>query len=375
MSAEGQNALTVRPRELRPQLKRDKLDASRILVVTKPSVVATPSPEINSVLEELLSRVRAILGRCFVGMYLDGSLAIGDFEPDKSDLDFVVVTDGELSAETFRDLKTMHEDIAAGASKWAKELEGSYIPQSVLRHDRRPAAHPYIDRGSTLAIVHQESGYWIIHRHVLREHGVVLAGPPPRTLIDPVQPSELREAVLGILREWWVPMLVDAPLLQNSFYRCYAVLTMARMLYTIRHGAIVSKLVAARWAEEALDRRWSPLIRDALAWTRDVPPDLNETLAYIRYTCDYDDHNPPHFHAEYGEHEVLVSISTLAILSGSLPARALGLVTEWASLHLPAARPQGSRRSPGRARAGAGATDRSDRSVLVPTPLRPAQGA
>src|SRR3989441_10815030 len=33
---------------------------------------------------------------------------------------------------------------------------------------------------------------------------------------------------------------------------------------------------------------------------------------------------------------------------------------------LPAARPQGSRRSPGRARAGAGATDRSDRSVLVP---------
>src|SRR5256712_4909429 len=89
----------------------------------------------------------------------------------------------------------------------------------------------------------------------------------------------------------------------------------------------------------------------------------------------YDDHNPPHFHAEYGEHEVLVSISTLAILSGSLPARALGLVTEWASLHLPAARPEGSRRSPGRARAGAGATDRSDRSVLVPTPLRPAQGA
>jgi hypothetical protein len=47
----------------------------------------------------------------------------------------------------------------------------------------------------------------------------------------------------------------------------------------------------------------------------------------------YDDHNPPHFHAEYGEREVLVNINTLAILNGSLPARALGLVTEWASLH------------------------------------------
>lgn len=46
----------------------------------------------------------------------------------------------------------------------------------------------------------------------------------------------------------------------------------------------------------------------------------------------YDDHNPPHFHAEYGEHEVLVHIGTLAVLSGRLPARALGMVTEWAAM-------------------------------------------
>ena len=47
----------------------------------------------------------------------------------------------------------------------------------------------------------------------------------------------------------------------------------------------------------------------------------------------YDDHNPPHFHAEYGEHEVLVNIATLAIIGGTLPPRAFGMVTEWASLH------------------------------------------
>jgi hypothetical protein len=47
----------------------------------------------------------------------------------------------------------------------------------------------------------------------------------------------------------------------------------------------------------------------------------------------YDDHNPPHFHAEYGEYEVLVNINTLAVLGGNLPARALGMVTEWVSLH------------------------------------------
>lgn len=47
----------------------------------------------------------------------------------------------------------------------------------------------------------------------------------------------------------------------------------------------------------------------------------------------YDDHHPPHFHARYGEYEVLINIETLSIFSGYLPSRALGLVVEWASLH------------------------------------------
>jgi Aminoglycoside adenylyltransferase, C-terminal domain len=257
--------------------------------VTPQSVASTDYPEINSVLRELLSGARGTLGDHFVGMYLDGTLAIGDFDPDKSDIDFVVVTDSQVSSDTFEALKTMHDRITSGASKWARELEGSYISQRALRHDRKPAAHPYIDRGSVLAMVQQESGYWPIHRHMLREHGVVLAGPLPQTLIDPVPPEELREAVRGILREWWMPMLAEGPLLQNSFYRCYAVLTMSRMLYTLRHGAIVTKPIAARWAQRAFDRRWTPLIQHALAWSREVPPDLEETLAYIQHTCKYSD--------------------------------------------------------------------------------------
>jgi hypothetical protein len=47
----------------------------------------------------------------------------------------------------------------------------------------------------------------------------------------------------------------------------------------------------------------------------------------------YDDHNPHHFHAVYGDDEAWINIKTLAVFSGSLPARALGLVIEWASLH------------------------------------------
>jgi hypothetical protein len=47
----------------------------------------------------------------------------------------------------------------------------------------------------------------------------------------------------------------------------------------------------------------------------------------------FDDHLPPHFHAEYGEHQALGHIDTLAVIAGTLPPRAIGLVMEWASLH------------------------------------------
>lgn len=49
----------------------------------------------------------------------------------------------------------------------------------------------------------------------------------------------------------------------------------------------------------------------------------------------YNDHEPSHFHAFYGEHEALLEISSLALYRGRLPRRAMALVLEWASLYRP----------------------------------------
>ena len=47
----------------------------------------------------------------------------------------------------------------------------------------------------------------------------------------------------------------------------------------------------------------------------------------------YNDHSPPHFHAEYGGTEMVVGVDTLAVIAGNLPPRATGLVVEWAAQH------------------------------------------
>lgn len=45
------------------------------------------------------------------------------------------------------------------------------------------------------------------------------------------------------------------------------------------------------------------------------------------------DHPPPHFHAQYSEHEAQVELGSWTVINGSLPPRALRLVREWAELH------------------------------------------
>ncbi len=60
-------------------------------------------------------------------------------------------------------------------------------------------------------------------------------------------------------------------------------------------------------------------------------PCVSEFFDIVIYMY-YNDHAPPHFHAEYGGDEALFEISSLEILRGTLPRRARALVVEWASL-------------------------------------------
>jgi hypothetical protein len=50
-------------------------------------------------------------------------------------------------------------------------------------------------------------------------------------------------------------------------------------------------------------------------------------------TMYWNDHNPPHFHARYGEWHAEIDIQTLALLKGTLPPRAMAMTIEWALLH------------------------------------------
>ena len=248
----------------------------------------TPYPDVNALLHILLSGVRTVLGNHFIGMYVYGSLAGDDFNFQRSDIDFVVVTAEELPDEMLPALEAMHARITSSGLRWATKLEGSYIPQRALRrYDPTHAQHPSVRVNGSFGVDHHASD-WIIQRHIIREQGIVVAGPAPQTLIDPVRPNDLRRAAVEILREWWSPQLQDPTRLHSREYQAYAVLTMCRALYTLQYGTVVSKSVAARWAQQTLGEPWTAVIERALAWRRDAQSDnMDETLDFIRYTLEH----------------------------------------------------------------------------------------
>ena len=60
-------------------------------------------------------------------------------------------------------------------------------------------------------------------------------------------------------------------------------------------------------------------------------PEISRFLVIIIYML-YDEHNPPHFHAEYGEYKISVGIKT-GIVEGKFPKRALNAVLEWLEIY------------------------------------------
>lgn len=248
---------------------------------------STHYSDVNDILDHLLTRAKEALGDQFVGMYLYGSLSSGDFNPSSSDIDFLIVTKAILDEKIIDALDAMHQRIWDSGLKWAAKLEGSYLPLGCLpRYEKTSEAYPTVNEHKFYVAPHGSD--WIIQRHIIREHGLVLAGPEPKTLIDPVSPDDIRSAVMGILQEWWFPMLDDPSWLRNHGveYHAYAILSMCRSLHALEHGTIVSKPQAAKWAQMEFESRWKGVIEQALSiqtGQREFKL-IDEAIAFIQFT-------------------------------------------------------------------------------------------
>jgi len=233
------------------------------------SIHSEAYPELASVLQRFVAAVQNALRSNFLGAYLVGSLATGDFDLD-SDVDFLILTNAELSDAEVRALQTTHIDIHALGCYPAEHLEGSYISTDLLNRSDLVGVEPlwFVDNGSTSLERSIHDNRWHV-RWVLRERGITIIGPDPKTLMHPIAAEALRtEAVTAIQKlQSHFDAEIDRPLgwFNTRFGQSFTVLTSCRMLHTCKSGTVQSKLSAVKWAEQSLDPAWGELIWKA--WT------------------------------------------------------------------------------------------------------------
>ena len=250
----------------------------------------TSYEELNAVLEELVTSVQAVLSGSFVGAYLQGSFAIGDYD-EHSDVDFIIAIADELSDDQVSALQALHERVYALDSEWAKHLEGSYFPLAILGdHLACDRDLWYLDHGSR-RLVRSDHCNTLVVRTVLREHGIALAGPKSTTLLSPIPVVVLRREIRDVIRDWGEEILLDPDRYRNRFYQGFIVLSYCRMLHDFITGRPGSKRSGAAWAKANLDVKWSRLIDRA--WDTRAnpavsvrqpanPADFASTLEFIK---------------------------------------------------------------------------------------------
>ncbi|MFC8429970.1 nucleotidyltransferase domain-containing protein [Streptomyces sp. NPDC057253] len=216
-----------------------------------------------------------------VAVWAHGSLAGGDYQEGRSDLDLIAVLPA-LPPRTVWRLAKLHARLRA--EPLAGQLHCTYLTPSADPGRRHLTwAHQQLFKRPVTPVTRRE----------LHDFGRVLHGKPPTGLLPPVTDRELADFVVRDQRDFWRPALDNAPLWTRDVWVDLGLVTFARATVTVREGRLISKREAldllpglgapVSVVEDIRRRRYGdpgPPVPDRAALTRNyLGPAIDELVA------------------------------------------------------------------------------------------------
>lgn len=234
-------------------------------------------------LRRMTSILRHHLGDALVGVYLHGSLAMGCFNPRRSDLDALAVTSTVPTGASRRDL--LGAIMRCSLDPFPLEISVLHdaeltpwrYPTPYLLHyseswrarvmDMLAAAGSAVQDAPLLGGTDPDLA---AHITILNARGVRLEGPPIAELFPAVPAEDSMHSLLLDL-DWAIDRVHESPV--------YLVLNACRVLAFLREGKALSKLEGGAWAVRSLPRAFAPLLEAAVESYRGAEDiALDETL-------------------------------------------------------------------------------------------------
>lgn len=242
----------------------------------------TTYPEVNEALHILLFNLQHILEHKLVGLYVYGSLVLGDFDTKVSDIDILSAIESPINEREFEDLKRMHQAFIDTYPEWNDRIEVQYLSLEALKTFKEKESEVVtISPGDPLQR-RMVGDHWLMNWYVVREKGLTLFGPDPKTIIEPISKEEFVQSVKQHTQNWneWVKGMY------SKYAQAYAILTLCRAYYAYKMGDQVSKKQAAEWTQKEFPEH-ARLIQNALIWRETSKGDTQEDFENYPKTVNF----------------------------------------------------------------------------------------
>lgn len=251
-------------------------------------------PRVRSLADTFLASADAEAPGLVVGLYLTGSVALRDFRPHASDVDFVAVTRHRTTPEENAALRRAHAAVRAAGHRL--QFNGVHLTaDDLVAPPSECAAAPAVVGGRFRTASRHELNP--VTWHVLAERGITVRGPHPAELDVCDGAESLRTWSLGNLEEHWRRWRAKAGRLLTprglaalgSLAPSWSVLSVTRLHFTLRTSEITSKSGAGVYALHSFDERWHQIVNECLRVRRggNGPSLFDNSLVRRRAALDY----------------------------------------------------------------------------------------
>lgn len=186
--------------------------------------------QVRPLLERFTADVRRVLP--LLSLWAHGSLALGDYQPGRSDLDLVALIEAPVGDASRLALQQVHEALLA--MPLADKLHCSYVVRAELGgtdRDHVTWAHGELFARPVSPVTRRE----------LLAGGLCLYGSAPSDVVPAVTDSELAGYIRADLRDYWHPHTALAQLWLTDIWVDLGMLTVARASVTLADGRLITK--------------------------------------------------------------------------------------------------------------------------------------
>lgn len=214
----------------------------------------------------LLDRFTADVGHVLplAALWAHGSLALGDFQPGRSDLDLVALIAAPITAVQRQALQGAHEALLS--LPLADKLHCAYVVRGEVADADRE--HVTWAHGELFDRVVSP-----VTRRELLQGGLCLHGAEPSGMLPAVTDAELASYIRADLGDYWHPRSGEPELWLLDIWVDLGMLTFARATVTLRDGRLITK----REALEVLATLGAPadVVRDIYQRRYENPPPIS----------------------------------------------------------------------------------------------------